>query len=511
MDYSPATIGVAAFLAVYLIWIRFFGKKKRGPLPPGPKGYPFIGNLLDMPTSHEYRTFGKWGQQWGDIMSVTVFGQTYVVLNSKKRAIELLEKKSAIYSSRPAIPVGGELVGWNRVLVLVPYGSKFREYRRLFFQFIGSKKHVERFQPLVESQARTLIGRLYKDPSKRIKDVQWSAAALMLMMTYGYEVQPENDPLATLVNTSIEQFAKSTMPAAYMANLLPALLRLPAWFPGAGVKKVAAEWRKTADEMCDRPFDFVKQRMAAGTDIPNFTSANLTSDISPEREDIVKYTATSVYTGGAETSVSTLNTFFLCMTLHPEVQEKAQAEIDAVVGTDRFPTSDDHENLPYVHAIFLEVLRWYIVTPIGGPHLSTEDDVHEGYFIPKGSYVLANLWYILHDPHTYPDPMAFNPDRFMPAPGKEPQADPRGVAFGFGRRICPGMHLAEASVWLTIAMSLAAFRIAKPVDAHGRPVEPSTEYVTGAVVTPPPFACDITPRSAKAKALLDAMGEKRSA
>ncbi|KAH9849120.1 cytochrome P450 [Lenzites betulinus] len=142
---------------------------------------------------------------------------------------------------------------------------------------------------------------------------------------------------------------------------------------------------------------------------------------------------------------------------------------------------------------------------------STEDDVHEGYFIPKGSYIIANLWYVymLYDAQTYPDPMAFNPERFMTAPGKAPQTDPRSVTFGFGRRICPGLHLADASVWLTIATALALFKIAKPVDANGTPIEPSAEYVSGSIIHPPPYKCDIMPRSAKAKALLDAMVEQK--
>ncbi|KAH9849106.1 cytochrome P450 [Lenzites betulinus] len=463
-----------------------------------------------MPTSHEYRTFGKWGQQWGDVMSIAVLGEVYVILNSNKRAIELLEKKSAIYSCRPRVPMGGELVGWKRALVLTPYGNTFREYRRLASQLIGSKKHMERFQPLVEEKIRTLLVRLFKDPSGRVKHVKWTAAAIMLMMTYGYEVQPEDDPLVALVNKAMEQFAQCTMPTTFLANMFPALVHVPAWVPGAGFKKIAIEWRKTLDEICDKPFDFVKQRMAAGTDIPNFTSSNLASGISPEREELVKNVAMSMYGGGADTTVSTINTFFLCMTLYPEVQRKAQAEIEAVVGTDRLPTFDDRDSLPYIQAIFLEVLRWNNVAPLGAAHRSTEDDFYEGYFIPKGTTVIANLWQILHDPQTYPDPMSFNPERFISTPGKEPQADPRSVVFGYGRRICPGLQLADISVWLTVAMSLAVFRITKHVGADGKPIEPSTEYTSGAVIHPLPYECEITPRSAKARALLDAMVEQRS-
>ena len=106
------------------------------------------------------------------------------------------------------------------------------------------------------------------------------------------------------------------------------------------------------------------------------------------------------------------------MTLFPEIQRRAQAEIDAVIGTDRLPTLDDFDNLPYIHAIAKEVTRWQPVAPlcesffvectflldanaygmprrctaIGPAHLSTEDDEYNGHFIPKGSIVIANIW-----------------------------------------------------------------------------------------------------------------------
>ena len=106
-----------------------------------------------------------------------------------------------------------------------------------------------------------------------------------------------------------------------------------------------------------------------------------------------------------------------------------------------------------------------------------EDGVINGYFIPKGSVIIANLWSVvvihfsryspnpfrnmLHDPEIYPDPFIFDPTRHITAPGKPAQRDPRLAYFGYGRRIYPGMHLAEASLFILIAMSLAVFDITK--------------------------------------------------
>lgn len=80
------------------------------------------------------------------------------------------------------------------------------------------------------------------------------------------------------------------------------------------------------------------------------------------------------------------------MAVFPEAQRKAQEEIDRVVGQDRLPNVSDRPNLPYVEALVKEVLRWHPVAPMGLPHTSSEDDVAEGYFIPKDALLLANIW-----------------------------------------------------------------------------------------------------------------------
>ena len=91
---------------------------------------------------------------------------------------------------------------------------------------------------------------------------------------------------------------------------------------------------------------------------------------------------------------STLQSFFLAMSLNQDIQKKAQTEIDLVVGPDRLPTHNDRNELPFVNAIVKESLRWHTVVPLGVPHLTTEDIVYRGYFIPAGSILLPNSWFV---------------------------------------------------------------------------------------------------------------------
>lgn len=141
--------------------------------------------------------------------------------------------------------------------------------------------------------------------------------------------------------------------------------------------------------------------------------------LTKHEEDAVKYTAASLYTGGADTvssstlllhnkpdrfsymplsqTVSSMATFFLVMTLHPQVQRKAQEEIDRVIGTHRLPTFDDRDSLPYVEAVVKEAYRMHPIAPMGLPHITTADDVYEGYRIPKGAIVISNIWFVFLD------------------------------------------------------------------------------------------------------------------
>lgn len=109
-------------------------------------------------------------------------------------------------------------------------------------------------------------------------------------------------------------------------------------------------------------------------------------------EELIKDSAAVAYAAGADTSVSTLTTFFLAMTLHPEAQKRAQAELDAIVG-DRLPTFADKDSLPYVTAVMKEVLRWLPVLPMAVPHRAVNSDQYKGYFIPAGASILGNTWY----------------------------------------------------------------------------------------------------------------------
>jgi cytochrome P450 len=153
---------------------------------------------------------------------------------------------------------------------------------------------------------------------------------------------------------------------------------------------MAEQLTRTAEE----PYAFVKSQMQdkeAKTSFLSQAIESLGSDASMEY--IHKWSAASMYLGGADTTVSSLMTFFLAMAVFPQVQKKAQEELDRVLGGERLPITSDKASLPYIEAVMKETHRWHPVAPMAIPHCCTQEDSIKGYRIPKGAMILPNNWY----------------------------------------------------------------------------------------------------------------------
>ncbi|KAG1869504.1 cytochrome P450 [Suillus subluteus] len=498
--------------------------------PPGPRGWPLVGNIQAIPQIKPWLTFAEWGKKYGAISHVEVLGQHIIALNSVKSAVDMLDKKGTMYSDRPLMPMAGELVGWKHSLALLPHGDRFRQQRKNMHRIMGNRAALNVYHPVEEIETRRFLKRVFSNPEQLQAHVRHTAGAIILRISHGYEVKENNDPFIDLAERAVDQFSQCTAPGAFMVDIMPfcndykilnfALANVPEWFPGAGFKRLAREWSKTREDMVVTPYKFVKDQMAAGIAPTSFTSNLLKGrTLSAEEDDLVKWSAASLYAAGSDTTVSMIYSFFLAMTLFPDVQKKAQAEIDAVVGPDRLPSFADRDSLPYTEALVKEVFRWSVVAPIGmwisfiaffncravSPIASPRTISYDGYHIPKGSLVIPNIWFMLNDPRTYGNPSQFNPERFLDNNGKDPELEPRTICFGFGRRICPGLHLADASVWISTAMSLAVFDISKVVE-KGVEITPEVDHTSGTIRRTPshpkPFKCSIKPRSATAIALI---------
>ncbi|KAF8832757.1 hypothetical protein HHX47_DHR1002000 [Lentinula edodes] len=256
-------------VAVSLLLSRTLGARRRGSLPPGPPGYPIVGNLFDIPTDDKWKVYAQMARDLGsDIISLRLpIGPSLIILNSAACADVLFVKRSAIYSdrcvrnvakrrvtyfdNRPRMVVLQELVqaGWN--LAIMPYGETFK-------------------------------GRF--------------------ILSSGYGIQAENseDPFVSLSERWIKTISHATQRGGFLVDSFPILKIVPSWFPGAGFQKKAQDMKKLTEEVRTVAFKHVQKQVADGTAIRSYASRYLESskeEQTPEETDAVCSIIGNMYLG----------------------------------------------------------------------------------------------------------------------------------------------------------------------------------------------------------------------
>ncbi|KAJ6508665.1 cytochrome P450 [Mycena sanguinolenta] len=491
-------------LPLLLVAAASFLRKPKPNFPPGPQPKALIGNLFDVPTQLAWLTYTEWKKQYGDLVFFEVFGNNFLIINSLKATTDLLDKRATIYSERPSIP-SIRLMGWEFSFSFMSHTDKWREHRRLFHQHFR-RDAVASYNPVLLKKIHHMLHNLLTTPEDFLEHVEQLTTAIIMAMVYGYDIKSlHDDPIVHLQQESIKRLSESAIPGRFMVNVFPWLRHVPAWFPGAGFHQFFKDTVKLVGEMKQAPFDFVKQNMQSGSDrqsvLRELLEHNEAHGGSVEREEDMKDIAGVAYAAAAETTTATLMVSVMALAMHPEVVRKAQAELDAVVGLGSLPGFEHRSELPYCEAIVREIFRWRPITPVAIAHATNEDDVYEGYLIPKGTIILPNVWAMVHDEAMYPDPDTFKPERFLNADGTL-NSDDLIIGFGFGRRICAGRHAADATLWAATVSLLATFNIAKAKDAAGKEIEIENVFTDGMVSYPKPFKCSITPRNELTKQLV---------
>ncbi|KAJ7163889.1 cytochrome P450 [Mycena crocata] len=501
----------------------FFGVlryRRDHPTPPGPNVSVFgLWSGVQMPNAFQWLTYAEWRKTYGDLIFLNVLRNPILVINSAEVAQDLLEKKSAIYSSRPIRVMQKDVMGFHFLFTGMKYDSWYKQHRTMFHHHF-QRNVVQKYQPLQRKHTHTLLRNLAQTPDALEYMIRRTTAAIVLEICYGIHVADAGDEYVTLADQALAGISSSGNFGTFLVDYFPMLKYIPAWIPGAKFKREGLKWRRASSRLFNYAFDSVKQKLEDGCAEPSLMTIELESlfreapkkSRADERETIIKDVVATTYAAGSDTTLSTLLTFFLAMTLHPEVQEKAWREVDRVVPGDRLPRFSDRDQLPYIMCIAWECLRWQPPVNIALGHFLTETDEYRGYRIPKGTTCLANIWAMLHDPLHYPNPFKFDPDRYIDTTFNQSQninANPE-LAFGFGRRMCPGRFLALDSIWIVIASTLSCYRIGKSLNDQGRETEPRVEYTTGLISLAKPFGYRIVPRSGDKEQLISATMNEES-
>ncbi|TCD68726.1 hypothetical protein EIP91_010010 [Steccherinum ochraceum] len=476
---------------------------RRAPLPPGPRRRPFIGNLPDFPRSRPWETFWKWCNEYGDAIFIDLPFKPIIVLGSAKAAMELLDGKSHIYSDRPYSTMM-DMLSWGWGVSVLPYGSQWRTYRRYFHDHFNHSV-MPRYHAIELQNTRILLTKILLRPESTREHIRCLPGFSIIQAAYGTQDDRATAEYVALADRALLSAREAIVPGAFIAELVPLLKYIPAWLPGGSAQRFAEKHKYDVIEMRDKPFADVQAVVAAGRAIPSVAynlmaqmqEENQGLDLSEEQVRTARDVAGIAYAGAADTTTASAESFVLAMAMFPEAQQKAQAELDAVVGPSRLPDFNDLPELVYLRAVVLELLRWMPTVPLGLPHFIKQEDRYRGHRIPRGSIVIANVWAMLRNSEDYPEPEKFKPERFIGDDGKiDPSVpDPISIAFGFGRRVCPGMDFALSLLSIYAASMLHVFEMKAGVEETGQPLVLTAATTDDGFSHPLTFPRHVQPRS----------------
>ncbi|KAF8314234.1 cytochrome P450 [Clavulina sp. PMI_390] len=462
-------------------------------LPPGPRGLPWIGQALQMPMFHIQLYYTRLYKIYGDIYTLTALGHKIIVLNTYEIAFEVFGRHGAINCNRPPNPFMTRFLGLDKVIVLMNTNKDWKEGRRLYQTVYGKESSRTHYSKDITFHARNYI----LDGLERAQDqdcglLDIAVHKMALQSTYGLSLK-DDDPILLNALEATEVASASIVPGKHIVNLLPSLQHLPDWVPFQNWRTEARMSRKVLDPLSEMPWRRFLANNAEGATNESFAQRILSEQTSDNAHLLQTLAATNLM-AGAEATVGVCRIFILALLLHPEVQRKAQEEIDRVVGRDRMPTIDDQPDLPYLDAVIKEVLRWQPVAPISNPTTPRRNGMYKDYDIPRNTIVIQNTWAISRDETMYPNGDSFDPERWLT---DDPPRDSRLWCFGIGRRICPGMAYAEMVYTIIFMTLLATVDIVPAKDADGKEkyVDPSVLTTGHLVSIPLPFSYAIRPRS----------------
>ncbi|KAJ8086010.1 hypothetical protein PM082_004829 [Marasmius tenuissimus] len=496
-------------------------------------GLPIIGNLFQL-SLNAWIPFTQWKYKYGPLVYITAGNQGILILSSHQAAAELLDRRAHIYNSRSRFIVASDYLTGGMSLALLENNDVWKRMRRVVDEVLN-KTLAPSLYPAQEEEAVRLVWNMLQSAGYKQWDseIQRAAGSLILSMIYNLPtLQSSNDPTINRINQFTSRFTQAIYPGTYFVEFFPWMRFFPAFV--SKWKRDAQMWYRRDTAFFRSLYDGVKDRMDKGDDRGCFTSHVMNRVRDQKGFDLseteIAWLSATLYGGGVDTSATLVTWFVLAMLAHPEVQDKCQQELDTVVGRQRMPKFSDLEDLPYIRATAREVLRWRTPAPIGVPHRSTEDDWYGGYYIPKGTLVISNIWAMNRDKDVYGvDADEFKPERHLGSDGKLKPSPPdtkQGMflleyglsllATGAGRsrvqfvlhsrvylslvfeRTCPGRHIANSFLLINIANILWAANISPEKDAKGNEVSPDISDTAtvndGIIAKPLPFKCSITPR-----------------
>eukprot|EP00253_Pinus_taeda_P019189 PITA_19189 len=435
-------------------------RHKKGTAIPGPKGWPIIGSLMDMSLGLAHRKLEYLARLHGakKLMAFSLGSTPAVITSDPDVARDLLG--SPHFADRPLKQSAQQLL-FGRAMGFAPNGDYWRLLRRISATHLFSPRRIAAHEVGRQADSTTMLSDIRQEsvinggPVQLRRHLQKASLNNIMGSVFGqrsFDVQTQKI-LGEMINEGFELLGAFNwadhLPWLQVFDPLRIHSRCARLVPRVTsfVKNIIHEHRQR-DDTADS--DFVDVLLS------------LQGEDKLDDDDMIAVLWEMIFRGTDTTALLT-EWIMAELLVNPEVQGKAQAELDAVVGRNRNVREDDIEKLPYLQAVVKESLRMHPPGPLlSWARLCTEDwHMENGMCVPAGTTAMVNMWSITHDPQIWERPHQFRPERFLLSEGGE-HVDVRGndlrfAPFGAGRRVCPGKALGLRTVHLWMAKLLHHF------------------------------------------------------
>ncbi|RLM58442.1 flavonoid 3' [Panicum miliaceum] len=495
MDLPTTPLLLSTFAVSVVVCYVLFRKRaarKTAPLPPGPRGWPVLGNLPQL-GGKTHQTLHEMTMVYGPLLRLRFGSSNVVVAGSAAVAEQFLRVHDANFSCRPPNS-GGEHMAYNyQDVVFAPYGPRWRAMRKVCAVNLFSARALDDLRAVREREAALMVRSLVGQGSDALlvplgKAVNVCTTNALSRAAVGRRV------FAAAGNEGAREFKEIVLEVMQVGGVLNVGDFVPAlrWLDLQDVVAKMKKLHRRFDDMmngiiADRKAGVIMPVGEEGKDLLGLLLA-MVHDERPlaggEKDRITETDAKALilkkiihhlmyvvralltntrtcFVAGTDTTSTIVEWSLSELIRHPDILRQAQEELDAVVGRGRLVSESDLPRLTFFNAVIKETFRLHPSTPLSLPRMAAEECEVAGYRIPKGSELLVNVWGIARDPALWPDPLVFRPARFLPG-GSHADVDVKGgdfglIPFGAGRRIWAGLSSGLRMVTLTSATLVHAF------------------------------------------------------
>ncbi|KAI8143436.1 cytochrome P450 [Fennellomyces sp. T-0311] len=494
-DYSTLVTSALTCCAITLLayfWVNPASNQKKAlDAIPTPKGYPYIGHILCFDKLHAHK-LKEWHDELGPVIRVQMGVQPWIVVSDPKIVYELFVLNSSVASNRPYQVLSSHHYSRGRSgIAFGEMSSRWRRLRAAAATSALSPTAVKKFTPMIQAEAGRLVKDLIKACTSQksidpLRPLRRAALNYVFQTCYATNIESDDDPR---LQSAIEFTDETNMLIGTHKDITGFLPFMTL------VNKIMGRKNKLLEDFLRKrdPFllGMIQQARNSNQDCMMKCLYNQQEELGLKDTDLLVVAGDMI--AGAATNVGYGIGWFLAIMLHyPKVYTRLCDEVDSFICEHgRLPLFSEREAFPLLNSVQKECMRYRGTNDVTLPHLIEKDMQCQGYVFPKGVLVLPSAYAMHRDPERYPEPDKFIADRFIndsksmasSIAGKVEERD--HFMFGWGKRTCPAVHLAEVQMFAFLTNIIAECDIETPVDGSLPYLDDAQD--AGAVMSPPPF------------------------